>query len=134
VTHELRTPLTSIRAFSEILHDNPGLDDAERQRFLAIVIRETERLTRLINQVLDLSKLESGNAEWNPADVDMRHVVEEAAASTAQLFRDRDVKLETRLPAAVPLVTADRDRVMQVVLNLLSNAAKFCDAETATCA
>jgi signal transduction histidine kinase len=126
VTHELRTPLTSIRAFSEILHDNPGLEGAERQRYLSIVIRETERLTRLINQVLDLSKLESGNAEWNPADVDMREVVEEAAASTAQLFKDRNVTLETRLPRDVPPVTADRDRVMQVMLNLLSNAAKFC--------
>jgi Na+/proline symporter/nitrogen-specific signal transduction histidine kinase len=127
VTHELRTPLTSIRAFSEILHDNPQLEGAERQRYLSIVIRETERLTRLINQVLDLSKLESGNAEWNPADVDMREVVEEAAASTAQLFKERNVTLETRLPRDVPPVTADRDRIMQVMLNLLSNAAKFCD-------
>ena len=64
VTHELRTPLTSIRAFSEILHDNPALDADERQRFLAIIIQESERLTRLINQVLDLAKLESGRAEW----------------------------------------------------------------------
>ena len=64
VTHELRTPLTSIRAFSEILLDNPDLPAEERQRFLRIVVDETERLTRLINQVLDLSKLESGKAEW----------------------------------------------------------------------
>jgi hypothetical protein len=64
VTHELRTPLTSIRAFSEILHENPDLDAAERQRFLNIIIQESERLTRLINQVLDLAKLESGRAEW----------------------------------------------------------------------
>ena len=59
VTHELRTPLTSIRAFSEILHDNPT-SAAERAQFLGIVIKETERLTRLINQVLDLARLESG--------------------------------------------------------------------------
>src|SRR6266511_4081396 len=64
VTHELRTPLTSIRAFSEILLDNPDLATAERQRYLEIVVAETERLTRLINQVLDLAKLESGTAEW----------------------------------------------------------------------
>ena len=67
VTHELRTPLTSIRAFSEILHDNPGLDADERQKFLNIIIHESERLTRLINQVLDLAKLESGRAEWQVA-------------------------------------------------------------------
>ena len=64
VTHELRTPLTSIRAFSEILHDNPDLPADERQKFLNIIIQESERLTRLINQVLDLAKLESGRAEW----------------------------------------------------------------------
>jgi Na+/proline symporter/nitrogen-specific signal transduction histidine kinase len=127
VTHELRTPLTSIRAFSEILHDHPELDTAERQRYLTIVIKETERLTRLINQVLDLSKLESGSAEWHPTEIDMRDVIEEAVAATGQLFREKNVRVETRLPPSVPRVTADRDRVMQVMLNLLSNAAKFCD-------
>jgi Na+/proline symporter/signal transduction histidine kinase len=129
VTHELRTPLTSIRAFSEILHDNPGLDSAERQRYLTIVIKETERLTRLINQVLDLSKLESGSADWWPAEIDLREVIEDAVTSTGQLFKERNVRLETRLPPSVPLVTADRDRLMQVMLNLLSNAAKFCDQQ-----
>jgi Na+/proline symporter/nitrogen-specific signal transduction histidine kinase len=127
VTHELRTPLTSIRAFSEILHDNPDLEASERQRYLGIVIRETERLTRLINQLLDLSKLESGNADWRPAEVDMRDVVEEAVASTAQVFKERDVVLEARLPPSCPPVIADRDRVVQVLLNLISNAAKFCE-------
>src|SRR5206468_1681688 len=79
VTHELRTPLTSIRAFSEILHDNPDLDPAERQRFLGLVIKESERLTRLINQVLDLAKLESGLAEWRTDDVDVRVAEPDAA-------------------------------------------------------
>ena len=72
VSHELRTPLTSIRAFSEILHDNPDLAVAERTRFLNIVIKETERLTRLINQILDVSKLESGRAEWHESLIDLR--------------------------------------------------------------
>ena len=72
VTHELRTPLTSIRAFSEILHDNPQLDAEQRGKFLAVVIKESERLTRLINQVLDLAKIESGNAEWQTAELDVR--------------------------------------------------------------
>src|SRR6185369_5554052 len=62
ITHELRTPLTSIRAFSEILHDNPALDTVQREKFLGIIIKESERLTRLINQVLDLAKIESDNA------------------------------------------------------------------------
>ena len=96
VTHELRTPLTSIRAFSEILRDNPDLDAAERQRFLGIVIQESERLTRLINQVLDLAKLESGRAEWQVSRVDLASVIEDSIAATGQLFRARGVALEVR--------------------------------------
>ena len=64
VTHELRTPLTSIRAFTEILLDDPDVELEQRKKFLGIITKETERLTRLINQVLDLAKIESGKAEW----------------------------------------------------------------------
>ena len=127
VTHELRTPLTSIRAFSEILRDNPALDDAQRAKFLGIIIKETERLTRLINQVLDLAKIESGNAEWQPGEIDMREVIDDALAAVSQLFKERSVELTVRTPGAVPPVVADRDRLMQVMLNLLSNAATFCE-------
>jgi signal transduction histidine kinase len=129
VTHELRTPLTSIRAFSEILHDNPELDAAEREKFLAIVIQESERLTRLINQVLDLAKLESGRAEWQVARVDLEAVILDSIATTGQLFRVRNVALESQLPPGLPPVHADRDRVVQVLINLLSNAAKFVQAD-----
>src|SRR5688572_16425343 len=127
VTHELRTPLTSIRAFSEILNDNPQLEDEQRAKFLGIVIKESERLTRLINQVLDLSKIESGNAEWHSTEIDMREVVEDSVAAVSQLFKDRDIELDVRMPHEVPSIVADRDRLMQVMLNLLSNAAKFCE-------
>ncbi|HUF81353.1 MAG TPA: HAMP domain-containing sensor histidine kinase, partial [Burkholderiales bacterium] len=126
VTHELRTPLTSIRAFSEILNDNPALDDGQRVKFLGIIIKESERLTRLINQVLDLSKIESGNAEWHSIELDMRDVVEDSLAAVSQLLKERNIRLETNLPQRVPPIVADRDRLMQVMLNLLSNAAKFC--------
>jgi len=128
VSHELRTPLTSIRAFSEILHDNPRLAPAERKRFLAIVIKESERLTRLINQILDLSKIESGRAEWRLSEVDLRETIEDAVAATGQLFSEKDVTLETRVSASFPIVMADPDRVLQVLINLLSNAVKFCES------
>ena len=128
VTHELRTPLTSIRAFSEILHDNPGIDAAERHRFLGLIIKESERLTRLINQVLDLAKLESGLAEWRTVDLDLREIVSDAVGTTSQLFKGQGVTVEARIPRDVPPVAADRDRVMQVMLNLLSNAVKFSAA------
>jgi signal transduction histidine kinase len=127
VSHELRTPLTSIRSFTEILHDNPQLPAAERERFLGIVTKEAERLTRLISQVLDVSRLESGRVEWHESLIDMREVIEDTAASTSQLFKERNVRLERSLPGRVPQVRADLDRIVQVVVNLLSNAVKFIE-------
>jgi Na+/proline symporter/nitrogen-specific signal transduction histidine kinase len=129
VTHELRTPLTSIRAFSEILNDNPELEPAQRARFIAIIVKESERLTRMINQVLDLAKLESGRAEWHTASLDLAEVIEDAVATTSQLLQEQGVQLGLDLPAQVPPVLADRDRLLQVLLNLISNAAKFCDRQ-----
>ena len=127
VTHELRTPLTSIRAFSEILHDHPELDAAERGRFLGIIIKETERLTRLINQVLDLSRLESGRFEWHERPVDLREVIADTLSATSRLFEERGARVHSRLPQAVPAVRGDLDRLVQVMVNLLSNAAKFVE-------
>lgn len=127
VTHELRTPLTSIRAFSEILHDNPELDSHRRTQFLSIIIKENERLTRLINQVLDLAKIESGNAEWNVSEFDLIEVIEESLKTMGQLLTEHHIELERDLPERAPILVADRDRITQVLLNLLSNAIKFCD-------
>jgi Na+/proline symporter/nitrogen-specific signal transduction histidine kinase len=126
VSHELRTPLTAIRSFSEILQDNADLDPEQRREFLRIVVKESERLSRLIAQMLDLSKIEAGRVEWQMSGVDLAEVAREAAAATSQLFRDKDVQLELQLPASAPAVWADRDRLMQVTVNLLSNAVKFC--------
>jgi len=126
VSHELRTPLTSIRSFSEILHDHPQLDAATRTKYLSVVIQEAERLTRLINQVLDLSKIEAGRVDWRIAVVSPREVVEHAVAATSQLFAEKAATLEVDVPEEVPPILADRDRLVQVVINLLSNAAKFC--------
>ena len=124
VTHELRTPLTSIRAFTEILRDNPDLPAAERARYLEIMAAETERLTRMVNQVLDLARLESGNAEWRLTKVDLGSAIDEAATATAQLFTDNGVTLDVVSADPGQVVEADRDGVMQVLLNLLSNAVK----------
>jgi signal transduction histidine kinase len=126
VTHELRTPLTSIRAFSEILLADPNIEFAEREKFLGIITRETERLTRLINQVLDLAKIESGRAEWHVTRVDVRKVVAETLAEMSQMFKEKDVQVEARFPPRVSPIDADLDRLIQVLLNLLSNALKFC--------
>jgi Na+/proline symporter/signal transduction histidine kinase len=127
VTHELRTPLTSIRAFTQILLENPQVELEQRRRFLGIITKETERLTRLINQVLDLSKIESGKAEWHESAVDMREVVSDTVTGMSQVFEERDIRVNTSVPERVRPVRADVDRMIQVMLNLLSNAAKFCE-------
>lgn len=130
VTHELRTPLTSIRSFTEILHDHPDLETAKRQEFLGIIISESERLTRLINQVLDLAKLESGAMRWYIRRLDLVEILTEAATTTGQLFRDKGVDLALELPEQPVWLPTDRDRLMQVVINLLSNAVKFTPPQT----
>ncbi len=129
VSHELRTPLTSIRALSEMMLDDADIDVADRERFLGIIVSETMRLTRLVNQVLDLAKIESGHAEWHNTDIDMRELVTHAVDATQQLFRDRHARVELDLSETVPVLRADHDRLLQVMLNLLSNAAKFVPAE-----
>jgi Na+/proline symporter/nitrogen-specific signal transduction histidine kinase len=127
VTHELRTPLTSIRAFSEILRQDPNVELTQRKKFLDIITKETERLTRLINQVLDLSKIESGRAEWHLTQVDMKEVITDSVTGMGQVFEEKGIRVELELPESAPRVPGDVDRIIQVMLNLLSNAAKFCE-------
>ena len=129
VTHELRTPLTSIRAFSEILLDDPEIELAQRKHFLGIITKETARLSRLINQVLDLAKIESGAAEWRESRIDMKELIADTVVGMSQLFKEKNIRLDVDLPDRVPAVTADFDRIVQVLLNLLSNAMKFCDRD-----
>jgi signal transduction histidine kinase len=128
VTHELRTPLTSIRALSELMLDAPEMDAPERERFLRIVVSESERLSRLVNQVLDLARIESGHAEWRSAEVDMRALIESAVQTTSELFRERGAEVKLALADDVPAIRSDPDRLIQVMVNLLSNAAKFVPA------
>ncbi|WP_029556670.1 ATP-binding protein [Xanthobacter sp. 91] len=129
VTHELRTPLTAIRALSELMLDTPDMESEQRQDFLRIIVGESERLGRLVNQVLDMAKIESGHAEWHSTDVDLRTLVADAVKATAELARTRGTEIVLTAPASVPTVKADPDRLTQVMLNLISNAAKFVPAQ-----
>ncbi len=129
VTHELRTPLTSIRALAELMHDDAAADDAmspaQRQHFLAIIVAETERLTRLVNQVLDMAKIESGHADWRSTELDLAALVRASAQTVSELLRERGARIELDLPAHPVVVLADADRLTQVMINLISNAIKF---------
>ncbi len=128
VTHELRTPLTAIRALAELMRDEPAMPAEQRGSFLAIVVAETERLSRLVNQVLDMAKIESGHAEWRNDEIDLRALIERATIATTELFRDKGATVRLHLAEDVPILRADEDRLMQVLINLLSNAAKFVPA------
>jgi Na+/proline symporter/signal transduction histidine kinase len=132
VSHELRTPLTSVRAFSEILHDNEEMGQEERHKYLDIMVKETERLTRLINEVLDLAKIESGRADWFMENINLTKVIKEAVDSTSQLFREKAIAIAEMVPTFPINIFADKDRIMQVIINLLSNAAKFSPSEEGT--
>ncbi len=129
MAHELRTPLTAIRAFAEILHDNPDLALEQRTEFLGIIARENERLTRLIQGLLDLAKLEAEGMFEGPGTVQLADVVLDAAESMGQLATSRGARLELDLAASLPRVAGDRDRLIQVVINLLSNGLRHAAAE-----
>ena len=126
ITHELRTPLTSIRAFSEIIHDSRELNDEQRKEFLAIIIKESERLTRMINQILDSEKLASGRMEWHMDQVDLKEIVEATLSSMSQLMRDKKIEVQIKLEKIPMHVFGDQDRLTQVLMNLIGNAIKFC--------
>jgi signal transduction histidine kinase len=125
VTHELRTPLTSIRAMTELMLDDPNMEEKQRLEFLTIVVSESERLSRLVNQVLDMAKIEAGHAEWHSSDVDILDLVTQSVNSISGVYKDRGAILEVHAQKNVSLIRADADRLTQVLLNLLSNAVKF---------
>jgi len=129
ITHELKTPLTSVRSLTEILHANPSLDLVQRNHFLDIIVKESERLSRLITQVLDFQKIESGSADWHLTRINLNRILADALAASAHLFQENDIHLEKNLTAPSSFIMGDKDRLMQVMMNLISNAIKFCDQE-----
>ncbi|MEW6745743.1 MAG: hybrid sensor histidine kinase/response regulator [Planctomycetota bacterium] len=123
VSHEFRTPLASIRSFAEILrHYGQSEDPATVEEFLAIIQRESDRLSRLIADFLDLSNIERGRVTWRLAPVDIGWVVRECAQACRGVCEAKRLQLEVDPGVGVPRVRADHDRVAQVVTNLLSHA------------
>ena len=124
VSHELRTPLTSIKSFAEILLTYD--EDKETQReFLTIIDQESDRLTKLINNFLDLSKIEAGRMQWENSEQSLVPIVQNAINITQALAKESNLTVEFNPPENLPVVSCDRDRLVQVVTNLLSNSIKF---------
>ena len=126
LSHELRSPLTSIRTSSEILLTYPEEDLETKREFLSVINRESKRLTRLINDIMDLARMDAGKMEWNmEKGVDVEAVVTRAVQNVRCLLLKKDLQLEVRMDGSLPKITADEDRILQVLLNLLGNAIKF---------
>ncbi len=127
VSHELRTPLTSIRSFAELLRDYPDETPATQREFLEIILSESRRLERLICDLLDLATLETGGMRFHFAVFDPRELLQTAADLMRSLFTRKQLDLELEIPEELPQMTGDRDRLMQVLTNLLHNALKFTE-------
>jgi len=125
VSHELRTPLASIKGFTETMLTDKEMDEATRTEFLRIIDEETNRLTRLIEDILDLSKIESGRIRMRKEKIQLIGVLKEAVNNLGPQAEKRGVILEARLPESFPTIFADRDKVLQVMSNIITNAIKF---------
>lgn len=141
-SHELRTPLTAIRGFIKLMERRfrrrimPHLEGVEEARpqienyldNFAIIRKETSRLQRIIDGLLDLNLIEAGRMEWRDEDVNVAELVDEAVIAMSGYFMEKpDVDLRTDLAEGLPLLHVDRDKLHQVLLNLLGNAIKFTD-------
>jgi len=127
ISHELRTPMTSIRAFSEIMME-PELSAEDRARFAGIINDEAGRMTRLLDDLLDISVLEAGRAQLKPGVVNLHDLIDRALVAAGARAAGRDFAIR-RNPVAehLPVIT-DTDRLLQVLINVISNARKYCDA------
>ncbi len=125
VSHELKTPLTSIRMFSELLAEGRVSDPDKQRSYLNIISVEAARLTRLINNVLDFARMERGEKKYHFEKCDLTEVVREMCATFRPQLEENGFAFRCCLPSAPVHVSADRDALAQVIVNLLSNAEKF---------
>ena len=125
VSHELRTPLTAMKdGIGIVLDGSVGEINAKQQKFLNLAMRNVDRLHRLINDVLDFAKLESGRLQFAMADHDLNEVIREVAESQSPAVQKRGLYLKTELAEDIGKITFDSDRIIEVLSNLLNNALK----------
>lgn len=130
ITHEIRTPITSIRAFTEILQED-DVEEHDRKRFKKIMGQELERLSRLITQVLDLEKYESGKYTLSMSKVDVNQLIEESISVCDAILNENKVQVERHLQTSLEALDLDADKIKQVFINLITNAAKYGNEDKA---
>jgi signal transduction histidine kinase len=129
VSHELRTPLTSIKANAELILMKPAMRDEKKLKLLRIINEESDRLSRLINDLLDLSRIEAGTVQWHTQQVSLKDVIPLSVETVLPLAQNKGLHLTTALVGTLPAIFGDKDRLVQLVTNLLSNAIKFTPAD-----
>ncbi len=126
VSHELRTPLTSVIGYSEMLLEGmAGVLNDEQREYVKTIMDKGESLLSLISQILDLSRIESGNLRLSPTDVNLKEILKAATTSVIPQCQKKQITLDVDIAQDLPYVKADRDKVGQVIVNLLGNSVKF---------
>jgi signal transduction histidine kinase len=124
VTHEIRTPLATVRGFAQILLKG-GISGDKSKEFLEIINRQSNRLVNLVNDFLDITRIESGRQVITKAPVDLEKLIQNAVADLKPLADEKSIELQFVSPGGLPEVFGDRNLLEQVLINLLSNAIKY---------
>ena len=125
VSHELRTPLTSIKAFAELILMKPKISMDKNRKLLSIINNESDRLARLINDILDLTRVEAGKLSWHITKIYIEDIIQTSIISLQSLADNKSLLISTDIEKPLPPQYGDRDRMIQVVTNILSNSIKF---------
>jgi signal transduction histidine kinase len=125
VSHELRTPITSIKAFAELILMKPRMAAEKKTRLLSIINNESDRLARLISDILDLTKIEAGKLSWHITRLSIEDVIQTSVAGIHSLADNKSIVITTSTEHSLPRLYGDKDRLVQVITNILSNAIKF---------
>ena len=128
VSHELRTPVTTIKAFLELIAMKPEMPEQQREKLMSAITVETDRLTRLISDLLDLARIEEGSMKWRFKEASIADIIQDSIGSMGPLFEIKGLHVTTAFSSPLSGITGDRDRLVQVMTNLLSNAVKFTPA------
>ncbi|MBT6627848.1 MAG: hypothetical protein HOB49_12595, partial [Gemmatimonadetes bacterium] len=129
VSHELRTPLTTIRMYAETLLLDRVSSDEERHEYLRTVMREAQRLSRMVGNILDFSRLESGRKDFDPIELDLGQVVRDTLDEFEPVFDEQHFEVAVDVDNDLPVIHADREALATAVANLVGNAVKYSSAE-----
>lgn len=130
VSHELRTPLTYLQGYTEALLDDMVKNQEERNKYLNIILEETLRLRRLVDELLDLSHIEAGNLDIKKNNVSIEHIAEKVSKKVRPICNNKNVELVIKIQDEIPMIVADEDRIEQVLINLVDNAIRYSAENT----